>query len=83
MVTDVGFKPLHMVLQRKFNLLREESEGYAKMITLLSRSGPSGLSEVTADATARTNACSLLRLGSNAQKVWHLANILLRTMGSE
>ena len=42
-----------VVLQRKFNLLREESEGYAKMITLLSRSGPSGLSEATADATVR------------------------------
>ena len=37
--------------QRKFNLLREESEGYAKVITLLCRSGPAGLSEATADAT--------------------------------
>ena len=43
----------HCGSQRKFNLLREESEGYAKVITLLNRPAPSGLSEATADAVVR------------------------------
>ncbi|KAJ7559201.1 hypothetical protein O6H91_04G074300 [Diphasiastrum complanatum] len=34
--------------QTKFNLLREESEGYAKLLTLLSQQGPDGLSFQTA-----------------------------------
>lgn len=40
--------------QTKFNLLREESEGYAKLITLLSQRGPDGLTERTAPVVIST-----------------------------
>ncbi|KAI5072915.1 hypothetical protein GOP47_0013021 [Adiantum capillus-veneris] len=40
--------------QTKFNLLREESEGYAKLVTLLSRRGPDGLIKQTAPAVIST-----------------------------
>ncbi|XP_024388621.1 THO complex subunit 2 isoform X2 [Physcomitrium patens] len=36
--------------QTKFNLLREESEGYAKLLTLLSQRGPDGLAHEKAPA---------------------------------
>ncbi|KAG0583882.1 hypothetical protein KC19_3G168800 [Ceratodon purpureus] len=36
--------------QTKFNLLREESEGYAKLLTLLSQRGPDGLTREKAPA---------------------------------
>lgn len=36
--------------QTKFNLLREESEGYAKLLTLLSQRGPDGLTHEKAPA---------------------------------
>eukprot|EP00250_Pteridium_aquilinum_P010635 c19529_g1_i1 orf=214-5961(+) len=40
--------------QTKFNLLREESEGYAKLVTLLSRRGSDGLIKQTAPAVIST-----------------------------
>ncbi|KAH7352984.1 hypothetical protein KP509_19G073400 [Ceratopteris richardii] len=40
--------------QTKFNLLREESEGYAKLVTLLSRRGSDGLIKETAPAVIST-----------------------------
>ncbi|GJP77194.1 hypothetical protein CLOP_g7622 [Closterium sp. NIES-67] len=36
--------------QTKFNLLREDSEGYAKLITILSQKGPLGLNSRSANA---------------------------------
>jgi len=36
--------------QRKFNLLREESEGYAKLVTLLNQAGSGSLQQCRADA---------------------------------
>eukprot|EP00249_Psilotum_nudum_P028878 c38857_g1_i1 orf=121-957(-) len=40
--------------QTKFNLLREESEGYAKLVTLLSQRGPDGLTEESAPIVIST-----------------------------
>jgi THO complex subunit 2 len=40
--------------QTKFNLLREESEGYAKLLTLLSQRGPDGLTPQRATAVIST-----------------------------
>ncbi|CAM6089899.1 unnamed protein product [Calypogeia fissa] len=40
--------------QTKFNLLREESEGYAKLLTLLCQQGPDGLTEQTSAAVIST-----------------------------
>lgn len=40
--------------QTKFNLLREESEGYAKLVTLLSRRGPDGLIKQTTPVVIST-----------------------------
>ncbi|KAL3684910.1 hypothetical protein R1sor_002932 [Riccia sorocarpa] len=40
--------------QTKFNLLREESEGYAKLLTLLCQGGPDGLTKQTSTAVVST-----------------------------
>jgi len=40
----------HFYTQRKFNLLREESEGYAKLVTLLNQAGAGAVAEESADA---------------------------------
>ncbi|BBM99302.1 THO complex subunit 2 [Marchantia polymorpha subsp. ruderalis] len=40
--------------QTKFNLLREESEGYAKLLTLLCQRGPDGLTKQTSTAVVST-----------------------------
>ena len=40
----------HVYTQRKYNLLREESEGYSKLVTLLNQAGAGALSPVGIDA---------------------------------
>ena len=43
----------HVYTQRKFNLLREESEGYAKLVTLLHQVGAGALQPQHVQATVR------------------------------
>ncbi|RMZ55769.1 hypothetical protein APUTEX25_005810, partial [Auxenochlorella protothecoides] len=42
----------HVYQQRKYNLLREESEGWAKLVTLLNQSGAGKVTEANAGAVA-------------------------------
>ena len=54
----------HVYTQRKFNLLREESEGYAKLVTLLNQAGAGAVTDATADAVVSAGCLSAARAAS-------------------